>query len=160
MIMATQHRSVNLDDAEGVAGAVEWWAGLTGKGGEGMVVKPKDFISPGRKGLVHRPSMPGPDTCASFTGRNTTRRKTWSACAAAALEEAVARAQGVRAGAGGAAPLHRREPLRRVHEAVFAILALESEPLQPRLEPSHDVCFSNAEYTDRIFLQVAQGGKS
>jgi protein phosphatase len=26
-----------------------------------------------------------------------------------------------------------REPLRRVHEAVFAVLALESEPLDPRL---------------------------
>jgi protein phosphatase len=26
-----------------------------------------------------------------------------------------------------------REPLRRVHEAVFAVLALESEPVDPRL---------------------------
>ncbi len=26
-----------------------------------------------------------------------------------------------------------REPLRRVHECVFAILALESEPIDPRL---------------------------
>jgi protein phosphatase len=26
-----------------------------------------------------------------------------------------------------------REPLRRVHECVFAVLALESEPLDPRL---------------------------
>jgi protein phosphatase len=27
----------------------------------------------------------------------------------------------------------RREPLRRVHECVFAVLALESEPVDPRL---------------------------
>ena len=26
-----------------------------------------------------------------------------------------------------------REPLRRVHECVFAILAMESEPVDPRL---------------------------
>jgi protein phosphatase len=26
-----------------------------------------------------------------------------------------------------------REPLRRVHEAVFAVLAMESEPVDPRL---------------------------
>jgi protein phosphatase len=27
----------------------------------------------------------------------------------------------------------RQEPLRRVHECVFAVLALESEPVDPRL---------------------------
>jgi protein phosphatase len=27
----------------------------------------------------------------------------------------------------------RKEPLRRVHECVFAVLALESEPIDPRL---------------------------
>ena len=27
----------------------------------------------------------------------------------------------------------RREPLRRVHECVFGVLALESEPVDPRL---------------------------
>jgi protein phosphatase len=27
----------------------------------------------------------------------------------------------------------KREPLRRVHECVFAVLALESEPIDPRL---------------------------
>ena len=29
--------------------------------------------------------------------------------------------------------LVRREPLRRVHECVFGVLALESEPVDPRL---------------------------
>jgi protein phosphatase len=27
----------------------------------------------------------------------------------------------------------RREPLRRIHECVFGVLALESEPVDPRL---------------------------
>ena len=27
----------------------------------------------------------------------------------------------------------RREPLRRIHECVFGVLALESEPIDPRL---------------------------
>jgi protein phosphatase len=36
----------------------------------------------------------------------------------------------------GVEALHRfveREPLRRVHECVFGVLALESEPVDPRL---------------------------
>ncbi len=29
----------------------------------------------------------------------------------------------------------RKEPLRRVHECAFAVLALESEPIDPRVDP-------------------------
>jgi len=43
---------------------------------------------------------------------------------------------GIGASAGGLEALERfvhREPLRRVHECVFGVLALESEPVDPRL---------------------------
>ncbi|WP_260796474.1 hypothetical protein [Occallatibacter riparius] len=30
-------------------------------------------------------------------------------------------------------PVVRKEPLRRTHECVFGVLALESEPVDPRL---------------------------
>jgi len=135
MIMATQHRSVNLDDAEGVAGAVEWWAGLTGKGGEGMVVKPKDFIVRGRKGLVqpavkcrgpeylriiYGPEYDAPENLERLRSRGLGKKRSLALREFALGQEALRR-------------FIAREPLRRVHEAVFAILALESEPLDPRL---------------------------
>ena len=49
---------------------------------------------------------------------------------------ATKRGLAVREFALGLEALHRfvaREPLHRVHECVFAVLALESEPVDPRL---------------------------
>ena len=37
---------------ESEADGVRWWEELTGRGGEGMVVKPLDFLAHGRRGLV------------------------------------------------------------------------------------------------------------
>jgi protein phosphatase len=135
LIMATQHRLVNLDDAGGVAGAVEWWTELTGKGGEGMVVKPKDFIIRGRKGLVqpavkcrgaeylriiYGPEYDAPENLERLRSRGLGKKRALALREFALGQEALRR-------------FIAREPLRRVHEAVFAILALESEPLDPRL---------------------------
>lgn len=52
MMVATSYKLVNLHDEETVKEAVSWWEALTSSGGEGMVVKPLDFISYGKKGLV------------------------------------------------------------------------------------------------------------
>jgi hypothetical protein len=46
----------------------------------------------------------------------------------------------------------RREPLRRVHECVFGVLALESEPVDPRLQ--RDVRCRKASST---FFRVLEG---
>jgi protein phosphatase len=135
LIMATQHRLVNLDDAAGVAGAVEWWTGLTGKGGEGMVVKPRDFIVRGRKGLV-QPAVKcrGPEYLRIIYGPEYDAPENLERLRARGLGKK--RSLALREFALGQEALRRfiaREPLRRVHEAVFAVLALESEPLDPRL---------------------------
>ena len=87
------------------------WENLTSRGGEGMVVKPLQFVARGKRGLVQ--SAAARNICASSTDPST-RRRTISPVSA--IERFV-----------------RREPLRRVHECVFGVLALESEPVDPRL---------------------------
>src|SRR6185437_3310895 len=52
LALPTAHRLVALDDAGACAAAIGWWEELTGQGGEGVVVKPADFIARGRKGLL------------------------------------------------------------------------------------------------------------
>jgi len=44
LIMATNHILVDVTDAESVDKGIKWWEDLTASGGEGMVVKPYDFI--------------------------------------------------------------------------------------------------------------------
>ena len=49
------HRSgieIDVTDNAALEQASRWWEELTSKGGEGMVVKPLDFVARGPKGLV------------------------------------------------------------------------------------------------------------
>ena len=39
-ILATPFLEISLTDESAVEGACRWWEEMTGKGGEGMVVKP------------------------------------------------------------------------------------------------------------------------
>ena len=97
------------------------------------MVKPFANLVHGRRGLV----QPG----LKVRGREYLRIIYGPEYTAAPrpVEGPVARAQaragaaGVRARAGVAGPAGRGEPLWRVHEPVFAVLALESEPVDPRL---------------------------
>ena len=100
-----------------------------------MVVKPLDFVARGRRGLV-QPAVKcrGREYLRIIYGPEYTRRRTWSGCAQRGL--AAKRSLALREFALGIEALERfvrREPLRRVHECVFGVLALESEPVDPRL---------------------------
>ena len=135
VIARTDRRVVDLADADQVADATEWWLRLTGNGGEGMVVKPyaglirsgSGVVQPGLKcrgreylRIIYGPDYTLPENLARLRLRRTGRKR------ALALREyalGLAALDGVAAGA----------PLWRVHEAVFAILACESEPVDPRL---------------------------
>ena len=44
--------SVSLDSEAAIEAAIQWWLDLTASGGEGMVIKPADFIAKGRRGMV------------------------------------------------------------------------------------------------------------
>lgn len=132
-LIATNHREVDVTDPASEAEATAWWEALTGAGGEGMVVKPLDWLNRGRKGLV-QPAVKvrgreylriiyGPEYTSGF---DQLRKRALGPKRSLALREF---ALGIEA----LERFVRREPLRRVHECVFGVLALESEPVDPRL---------------------------
>ncbi|MBR7837360.1 polynucleotide kinase-phosphatase [Actinospica durhamensis] len=135
LFQATARRVVDLGDEAAVAEATAWWEELTGGGSEGMVVKPFDaLVREGRRIVQPGVKCRGPEYLRIIYGpeylepRNLARlrRRSLGRKQSLALREYVL----------GLEALERfvaREPLYRVHEAVFAVLALESEPVDPRL---------------------------
>jgi protein phosphatase len=131
----TGRRSVDLADPASRAEAVAWWEELTGAGGEGMVVKPAGFVAQGRRGIaqpgvkvrgpeylriIYGPEYLEPSQLDRLRDRNLRRKRSLATREFGLGVEALER-------------LARAEPLYRVHECVFAVLALESEPVDPRL---------------------------
>ncbi len=135
VLMATAHCEVELTRAESVDAAVAWWEALTESGGEGMVVKPLDWIVKGRRGLV-QPALKvrGSEYLRIIYGPEHTLPEHLERLRARRLGRK--RSLALREFALGIEALHRfvdGEPLHRVHECVFTVLALESEPVDPRL---------------------------
>ena len=135
LLLATPFLKVDLTDADSQQAATRWWEELTAAGGEGMVVKPLTFVARGRRGLA-QPALKcrgreylriiyGPEYTAA---ENLTRLRSrgLNAKRSLALREFAL-------GIEGLERFVRQEPLRRVHECVFGVLALESEPVDPRL---------------------------
>ena len=52
ILITTPFHLVDVTNPESEANAVRWWEELTARGGEGMVVKPLEFIARGRRGLI------------------------------------------------------------------------------------------------------------
>jgi protein phosphatase len=135
LLVATPYRVVDLGDPAQVEDATAWWRELTGAGGEGMVVKPLDFVARGKRGLL-QPAIKcrGPEYLRIIYGPDYTMPEHLERLRARGLS--AKRGLALREFALGVEALERfvkREPLRRVHECVFAVLALESEPVDPRL---------------------------
>ncbi|TPI86457.1 polynucleotide kinase-phosphatase [Mesorhizobium sp. B2-8-9] len=135
VVVHTRWRSVDLADAGACTEAVAWWEMLIASGGEGMVVKPRDFVSRGKKGLIqpalkvrgreylrmiYGPEYDAPDNLVRLRERHLGGKRNLALSEFALGHEALKR-------------FVARQPLRRVHECVFAVLALESEPIDPRL---------------------------
>jgi protein phosphatase len=131
----TDRRVVEVTDPASQKQATKWWEAMTAAGGEGMVVKPMSFVARGRKGLVqpgikcrgreylriiYGPEYADPSQIERLRGRGLGRKRSLAV-----------REFGL--GIEGLERFVRREPLYRVHECVFAVLALESEPVDPRL---------------------------
>ena len=131
----TRHVVVNLNDESSIDFATTWWRTLTDEGGEGMVVKPVEVVAQGPKGLI-QPGIKcrgreylriiyGPEYTQSHNLERLRRR-------GLGLKRSLA----IREFALGIEALNRfvaDEPLHKVHECVFGVLALESEPVDPRL---------------------------
>jgi protein phosphatase len=135
LVMATRRREVDTSDPGAVADAVAWWTDMTGSGGEGMVVKPAGNLVRGRRGLV-QPGLKvrgreylriiyGPDYTEP-ANLERLRQRGLGHKRSLAIREYVL-------GLEALDRVARAEPLWRVHECVFAVLALESEPVDPRL---------------------------
>ena len=135
LLLRTDHRVVDLANESAVEQATQWWQDLTAAGGEGMVVKPVDFISKRPRGLV-QPAIKcrgkeylriiyGPDYDRE-SNLQRLRRRSVGKKRGLALREFALGVESVRR-------FVQRKPLRQTHECVFGVLALESEPVDPRL---------------------------
>ncbi|WP_232662988.1 polynucleotide kinase-phosphatase [Pseudonocardia sp. TRM90224] len=127
---------VDTTDERSTAAATAWWDELTGAGGEGMVVKPMTNLTRGARGGLVQPGVKvrgreylriiyGPDYTAPSNLDRLRARKLGTKRSLALREYAL--------GIEALDRLARDEPLWRVHECVFAVLALESQPVDPRL---------------------------
>ena len=135
LLLATNYQVINLTDPEQLDLATNWWLEMTKKGGEGMVVKPMNFIVKGNKGVL-QPAVKcrGQEYLRIIYGAEYTLPNNLDRLRKRGLS--LKRSLASREFALGVEALTRfvnREPLRQVHECVFAILALETQPIDPRL---------------------------
>ncbi|MFP3987391.1 polynucleotide kinase-phosphatase [Streptomyces sp. E11-3] len=136
LLRTTRRLYVDTGDEASVRAGVDWWLEMTGRGGEGMVVKPLEALVRGDKGrliqpgikcrgreylrIIYGPEYTRPENLERLRGRSLGHKRSLALREYALGLEALDR-------------LAEGEPLWRVHEAVFAVLALESEPVDPRL---------------------------
>jgi protein phosphatase len=135
LLLATPYRIVDLTDSAGIDDGTKWWEQLTDEGGEGMVVKPFVYITKGKRGIL-QPALKcrGREYLRIIYGPEYTIEKNLIRLRKRGLN--AKRSLAIRELALGIEALERfvrYEPLRRVHECVFGVLALESEPVDPRL---------------------------
>jgi protein phosphatase len=135
-LVSTTYVEIDPGDDAARAEAVSWWESLTSGGGEGMVVKPKDPLARDRKGRLVQPGIKvrgreylriiygidydAPGTIDLLRNRDLRRKRAMALREFALGVEALER-------------FVRGEPLYRVHEVAFGVLAIESEPVDPRL---------------------------
>lgn len=135
LLRRTRRIEVDTSSVDSVAAGVVWWEELTGAGGEGMVVKPWGNLTRTKRGLaqpgvkvrgreylriIYGPDYTAPEHLDRLKDRNLNPKRSLALREYALGLEALER-------------LARDEPLWRVHEPVFGVLALESEPVDPRL---------------------------
>ena len=135
LLMATNHKIIDLTDPSSEAEGTHWWEEMTDKGGEGMVVKPLEFIVQGKRGIL-QPAVKcrGREYLRIIYGAEYTTEENLERLRKRGLS--LKRSLAMREFALGVEALERfvkGSPLRRVHECVFGVLALESEAVDPRL---------------------------
>lgn len=135
LLRATPYKAIDATNPEQVKEGIDWWLKLTDHGSEGMVVKPLQWIATGRRGLL-QPALKcrGREYLRLIYGPEYTFPQHLERLRQRGLS--TKRSLALREFALGLEALHRfvaGEPLYRVHECVFGVLALESEPVDPRL---------------------------
>ncbi|WP_180230100.1 polynucleotide kinase-phosphatase [Bacillus sp. AFS073361] len=133
LFMETEYRIVTDEDS--MKAAIVWWEEMTEEGHEGFVVKPKVFVAR-HKGKLVQPAIKvrgrkylhiiygidylQPENLSRLKQRNAGKKQR------NALKEFSLGVEAVKRFVG-------RESLERYHECVFGVLALESDPIDPRL---------------------------
>ncbi|MCC5815462.1 MAG: polynucleotide kinase-phosphatase [Leptospira sp.] len=132
---STDYRIVDLNSQSSYDEAIQWWLHITENGGEGMVVKPYDFVSFSSQDLlqpavkcrgkeylriIYGPEYDNPENLERLKNRGLSRKQSL------AIREFAL-------GIEGLERFIKKEPLRKIHEPIFGVLALESEPVDPRL---------------------------
>ncbi|MDR1292438.1 MAG: polynucleotide kinase-phosphatase [Clostridiales Family XIII bacterium] len=135
IVIATPYLIVDTISEDSIAEGVAWWEKLTAEGGEGMVVKPLDFIAEGKNGrvqpavkcrgaeylrIIYGPEYLLPENLPRLKSRSLGRKRLLALREFALGIESLER-------------FCRKEAFYRVHECVFGVLAMESEPVDPRL---------------------------
>jgi protein phosphatase len=135
LLQKTNYQIVNLDNENESHQAKAWWETMTAQGGEGMVMKPFDFTAHGKKGLaqpgikfrgpeylriIYGPEYSRPENLERLRKRGLGKKRNL------ALQEYALGYEGLKHFVEG-------NPLHKVHECIFSVLALESEPVDPRL---------------------------
>jgi len=135
VFMETPYTCINTESDEDIEKGVAWWTNLTGNGGEGMVVKPETYtaydegrlLQPaikcrGREYLriIYGPEYLEPEHLKRLKKRSLSRKRTLALKEFALGMESLER-------------YTKGQPLYKVHECAFGVLALESEPVDPRL---------------------------
>ena len=131
----TPYKIVDVKDEKSITTTIDWWLDLTKKGGEGMVIKPYEFIVHSKERLlqpaikcrgseylriIYGAEYDLPENMARLKNRGLSRKRSLALREFALGIEALER-------------FVRKEPLRKIHETVFGVLALESEEIDPRL---------------------------
>ena len=135
LLKRTERRFVDLAEPASVEAASDWWTALTAAGGEGMVIKPVEAYARGNRGLVqpgikcrgreylriiYGPTYTEPEHLERLRRRGVRAKRSLAEREHLLGLEALAR-------------LADGDALYRIHECVFGVLALESEPMDPRL---------------------------
>ena len=135
LFQSTDRCLVDLSDPQQEQDATQWWHSITQQGAEGMVVKPLQFLPQGQHDHV-QPAVKvrGPEYLRIIYGPEydlpgnieRMRRRGLHGKRSMALREFAL-------GLEGLSRFVENEPLHRVHQCAFAVMALESEPVDPRL---------------------------
>ncbi len=135
LVRPTRRVVVDTGDAPSCEAGTAWWLELVAAGGEGAVVKPLDgivgkgrsLVQPGLKvrgpeylRLIYGPTYDDPAQLAALRRRSLGHKRSL------ALRELAL-------GLEGLDRLVRGASLTLVHQCAFAVLALETEPVDPRL---------------------------
>lgn len=131
----TRWRTIDVRDERSVESGIDWWLELTATGSEGFVVKPRSFV-PRVGGRLVQPALKcrGPEYLRMIYGADYDEPETLERLRQRGLTHKRSLAlREFALGVEGLERFVRREPLRRVHECVFGVLALEIEPVDPRL---------------------------